>query len=538
MNGFIASLLVLMMTGTVFSQQGQSNNFDSSNGGTAASNRLLSRFLFVLKPNQVAELKAAGYLRSDPIGPDETFDHVVFHGSDDNSENSSLLPVDISRYASYVGNSNSLVFTLDDDLLRQMNDTGLIYVIPDRDLNKYREVIVFYEKPPVPSATIPVNQRSRQDSMPSRSNIDSNLESKNQFGERDRFAVNRNKNRIDDEKFWQQGLGKRSADFPGSGQGKDFIGPRLPGDEFYDRQQESNGSRSFTPRIGSIAEQSRIRRDVGEQQRQVATDRQSDPSLNRLDRLARRNRDFDMDTGFSGAAERPLDRSISRSNDRGFRPTESFVENRGDINFNTHVARERNSSNGRQRPQRSAMATEIESLKQELYEERRLRNRTERDLEQVDQARIAAEDDLQREKDFNRRYPVDYPSGQYPNRHRRDYADRIVATEASRDAYVGMPAKSNVTPRPSARAPELSINGPADAVRTGDRVDGGLPAETGTVLLSAEAERIKKNNAALWFIMLCSVGLNFYLALISRSFYVRYEELADEIRETFTSSSV
>ena len=33
------------------------------------------------------------------------------------------------------------------------------------------------------------------------------------------------------------------------------------------------------------------------------------------------------------------------------------------------------------------------------------------------------------------------------------------------------------------------------------------------------------------------VGLNFYLALIARSFYVRYEELADELRDTFTSTS-
>ncbi len=41
---------------------------------------------------------------------------------------------------------------------------------------------------------------------------------------------------------------------------------------------------------------------------------------------------------------------------------------------------------------------------------------------------------------------------------------------------------------------------------------------------------------ALWFIALLSIGMNMYLALLARSFYSRYNELADELRETFTSS--
>ena len=38
------------------------------------------------------------------------------------------------------------------------------------------------------------------------------------------------------------------------------------------------------------------------------------------------------------------------------------------------------------------------------------------------------------------------------------------------------------------------------------------------------------------FLLLCSLGLNFYLAFISRGFYVRYHELADELRETFSTT--
>ena len=39
----------------------------------------------------------------------------------------------------------------------------------------------------------------------------------------------------------------------------------------------------------------------------------------------------------------------------------------------------------------------------------------------------------------------------------------------------------------------------------------------------------------LWFMLLCSIGLNFYLGWISRGFYLRYRDLADELRETFAS---
>ena len=41
----------------------------------------------------------------------------------------------------------------------------------------------------------------------------------------------------------------------------------------------------------------------------------------------------------------------------------------------------------------------------------------------------------------------------------------------------------------------------------------------------------------MWLLLLISLGANFYLAMLSRSFYTQYEELADELRETFSNSS-
>ena len=46
-----------------------------------------------------------------------------------------------------------------------------------------------------------------------------------------------------------------------------------------------------------------------------------------------------------------------------------------------------------------------------------------------------------------------------------------------------------------------------------------------------------RREAFLWFMLLFSIALNFYLAFLARSFYTRYQDLADELRETFTSSN-
>ncbi len=49
-------------------------------------------------------------------------------------------------------------------------------------------------------------------------------------------------------------------------------------------------------------------------------------------------------------------------------------------------------------------------------------------------------------------------------------------------------------------------------------------------------DQANRYNGVLWFMLFCSIGLNVYLAWISRGFYVRYRELADELRESFSSA--
>jgi hypothetical protein len=46
-----------------------------------------------------------------------------------------------------------------------------------------------------------------------------------------------------------------------------------------------------------------------------------------------------------------------------------------------------------------------------------------------------------------------------------------------------------------------------------------------------------KTSFFLWFLLLPSIGLNFYLSILCRSLYVRYQDLADELREMFSATS-
>jgi hypothetical protein len=54
---------------------------------------------------------------------------------------------------------------------------------------------------------------------------------------------------------------------------------------------------------------------------------------------------------------------------------------------------------------------------------------------------------------------------------------------------------------------------------------------------AADSRREDRTQVYMFMLLLCSLGLNVYLGWISRGFYVRYQELAGELRDTFTPSS-
>lgn len=60
---------------------------------------------------------------------------------------------------------------------------------------------------------------------------------------------------------------------------------------------------------------------------------------------------------------------------------------------------------------------------------------------------------------------------------------------------------------------------------------GKQPLAAGDISATRQADRTQ---VYMFMLLLCSLGLNVYLAWISRGFYVRYHDLAAELRETFT----
>jgi hypothetical protein len=55
--------------------------------------------------------------------------------------------------------------------------------------------------------------------------------------------------------------------------------------------------------------------------------------------------------------------------------------------------------------------------------------------------------------------------------------------------------------------------------------------------IASDYTTAKSQQFVLWFLLLLAVGLCLYLALLARGFYYRYGELADELRETFTTTN-
>ena len=139
---------------------------------------------------------------------------------------------------------------------------------------------------------------------------------------------------------------------------------------------------------------------------------------------------------------------------------------------------------------------------------------------------------------------INYPSNTYPDRRLQDFVDPMADYDpdfdrlAQRTTGVRQPRQTGPVP--------ASIGGPTQAVLGAGTQTNNAVARTNTrtnprgndVVLADQTQltRLNQQNKLLWFMMLCSLGLNIYLGWIARSFYGRYEELADELRETFTTT--
>lgn len=145
-----------------------------------------------------------------------------------------------------------------------------------------------------------------------------------------------------------------------------------------------------------------------------------------------------------------------------------------------------------------------------------------------------------------------YNNGQYPAERfaNRDYERGYNGQQTNYDIYhqprrslvVGqdMPIVPNHSPRIAARAEYQSGN---EQLVENQDLTGRIPAPTDDKSVGvnrgangAPVAQLTRFNSTLYFLLLCSIGLNLYLGWISRGFYVRYRELADELRDTFSTA--
>ena len=114
----------------------------------------------------------------------------------------------------------------------------------------------------------------------------------------------------------------------------------------------------------------------------------------------------------------------------------------------------------------------------------------------------------------------------YKNDTRSDLVQDRNRTTGINDRLVGKPPVQN--------RPAMNLGGFGNSDRKGLE-SGNNGIVTGQSKTSSNAKR--PWDLLLFLMLLGSVALNLYLWALSRGFYMRYQELADELRETFTVSA-
>ena len=568
MQGIIASLLALMMTGMVFSQQPQP-------GGRSATSTKPVGFLLIIDEPIVQSLKTHGF-RSADVEP-KNIDRILFF-SDELTANQPNIDPDTIQPVAPTDGDQTLVFELDDRLLGLMRKRGLTYMLQPQEIGRYKVLTIKY-----------VGQRHAvrtQHHFPTTSNqITKSRQTQSSQGFASDQYVEQTPSRIGREYVLNSGnTSQRFA--PNTDRDENYYGPRLPDD--WDQRstvdpQNSGDTGSFRPRIGSIATrrqespsfQSTPDRNGG-MQRMRSTEyirdrfannnydsRSIDPTQDRYPNRVQTNRNLNNEMPvireqinhpqFRNEQYRNQLNDRMAANDRIAANDRMVANDRMAANtpFDSRAIR-----NQERLPATRGFDSNTDQLPPANYdpvfrEELRIRDAENRSLDRINQNLADQNEELRKRLDEQRAatqrreiaYVRDPRAAAYdredyvyePPRRRRISGDPIIVQPPINSTET-MPDRVAVSPRPTNRLLPFAIEGPS-ASNSNDTQES--ESRVGPVVDSdivANAENYRKQNAALWFIMLCSVGLNFYLAWIARGFYVRYEELADDIRETFTSS--
>ena len=143
---------------------------------------------------------------------------------------------------------------------------------------------------------------------------------------------------------------------------------------------------------------------------------------------------------------------------------------------------------------------------------------------------------------FNRGEPQrldDYQNGYGPNQPpvRRDssYVPQVAMNGGNYPVSTIDPRESNTNISATLASVEAARNSAIQQLN--EVVAERDSARFQLTTIASDYQTAKSQQFLLWFLLLLAVGLCLYLSLLARGFYYRYGELADELRETFTTTN-
>jgi hypothetical protein len=481
MKGFIAAFTAVAMTGMVIGQQPQG----SANLNSAGSQFVPKQFVSAWNDELIANLKKYGEMEADIDPRDrDSVVYVVLQAEGSENRQFGIKPFVINKRVG-AANSDRLEFLLTDSLIEMMYRTGLRYTLSEDEIGRYKKVVVYYDN----------NSLGIKDTNNTLIGAAQPSGSRRMAGDQNSF---------DPDSAPNFSTASRQENQFSAGESV-AIDPRLelPTKRQPDWMQVPNSTTSYDGRVNT---RPATPWDMAAAQNQ-------NPA---------RNEPVDFPTRTTNRFE-PLG---TRSTDLVAQPAPVQTTTNNDVLVNYL----------------QTLAEDKDKLTQIIREQQHQMNLLENKLENSKQASANQTAELQRlalDRDLayaaRARTDLDYPTSFYPNRTWQDNGTQLVsATDADLNQVPTYPDRVAALPQPSQNPPPLGINGPTDSTSNASRLmaKGAIDQQ-----LLLENSKLRKQSGALWFIMFCSIGLNAYLSWIARGFYVRYEELADEIRESFTSNN-
>ena len=559
MKGIMVSLLVLSMTGIVVGQQSnQFGTFGPNQKGDPtvdAKHPLLPMELTINSETIEGLRKGFGPisakfrdLAGKPLPKDSVTGVTLIHESNAGKAiENKLLPVNNT-------NDGILHFRVTDKDLDDLQNLRLSYNISPDQRGSYNEVVIEYISPKKNFGPVPDNSPT--------SGIQFGPQA-SQFGSTNQALANKDRTPFGQTRTTPMNLPKPGPIEPGD---VDFMGPAMPSD--YVKHSNWNPVARNTNRNPLL--------DRTEEKSNWVIPKSTEPTAYEK-YLAEEKRKAQAQATAQAQAQAKADadrryrewirtQQVEQENRR--RQNEQLANNQGQSEYQQTT---RNLQTGissglqtgrtgfdnlqpikRQAPQYDANAIARLQAENALAKERAEFEQTKQELIDFAASLKADKEKLQREQEwFNeiRTASTQKQLGQY----RQDTGFRQPGPQQGTVAPMTPVVNQPVYPQtqmPSRSRPFLQEPSPQQKIARATsqqppRTTGGVRDFAASVngptsktsLNSTPSTRDNRAQGFMYFMLLCSLGLNAYLAWISRGFYVRYHELADELRETFTTTT-